>query len=181
MLQTERLFSTGFIEHGPHLAPGHVPRHVRLPDLAQGHLVGTAAGQVPAQVRGDVIRDPVQPGAQRVLAPDGGRLAGEHQKCGLPGVLGVVGMAEHPAADAQHHRPVALDQGGERGLVPARDEAVQQVAVGGRVRGRRGRQLADVMQNGVQMSVAHVPGSPEGPARPDTFIVSTAGGCDTDF
>src|SRR5262249_53653162 len=29
--------------------------------------------------------------------------------------------------------------------------------------------------------VAHVPGSPEGPARPDTFIVSTAGGCDTVF
>jgi hypothetical protein len=37
------------------------------------------------------------------------------------------------------------------------------------------------MQNGVQMSVAHVPGSPEGPARPDTFLVSTAGGCDTVF
>jgi hypothetical protein len=88
-----------------------------------------------------VIRDAVQPGAQRVLPPDGGRLAGEHQKCGLPGLLGVVGMAEHPAADPQYHRPVALDQGDERGLVPARDEAVQQVVVGGRVRGRRAASL----------------------------------------
>jgi hypothetical protein len=42
-----------------------------------------------------------------------------------------VSVAEESAADAEDHRPVAGDEGGERGAVPARGEALQQVGVGG--------------------------------------------------
>ena len=61
--------------------------------------------------------DLAQPAAEAVLAPDRPSLADEDQEGGLEGVLGVVGVVEDRAADAQHHRPVPLDQGREGGFV----------------------------------------------------------------
>ena len=61
-------------------------------------------------------------------------LAGEDEKDRLEGVVSRVPVARHPAADAQHHRPVAIHQGGERrlrrGVAPAPREPGQQLGVG---------------------------------------------------
>jgi hypothetical protein len=48
---------------------------------------------------------------------------------GLEGVLGILGVAEQPATDAQHHRPVATHERGKGGLVTADDERLEKVAV----------------------------------------------------
>ena len=60
--------------------------------------------------------------------------AGEDEPDGLEGVLGVVGVAEDPPADAVHGRPVAAEQLGEGVRVAAVGEPGDQVAVGRRVR-----------------------------------------------
>jgi hypothetical protein len=46
--------------------------------------------------------------------------------------MGFVVVAEYPPADAEHHRPMALDQGPERqlrGLIPAGRELLEQLGV----------------------------------------------------
>ena len=60
----------------------------------------------------------MQPRADR-LSSDRPGTAGEDQEGGLAGVFGVLGVAEQPAAGAEHHPVVPPDQLGERLLVPA--------------------------------------------------------------
>ena len=55
----------------------------------------------------------------------------------LEGVLRVLFVPQHPPADAADHRPVAVDEQLERGLVPPGDEAGEQGGVGGAVRRRQ--------------------------------------------
>ena len=57
-------------------------------------------------------------------------VGGRDQEGGLEGVLGVVGVVQHAAADAQHHRPVPVQQGREGFLISAAGEPVQEVRVG---------------------------------------------------
>src|SRR5262249_35735207 len=80
----------------------------------------------PGRLRGDAV----EPVADLLPRHDRGRAAGEDEEGGLEGVLGVVVVAEDPAADAPDHRPVALHQGLEGGLLATRDEAFQELAVG---------------------------------------------------
>ena len=61
-------------------------------------------------------RDAVEPVAQQLGLAERPGLAGQHEEDGLEGVLGVLVVAQELPADAQHHRPVAGHQGGERGL-----------------------------------------------------------------
>jgi hypothetical protein len=56
----------------------------------------------------------------------------QHQEGCLEGVLGLVLVAQQAPAHAENHRPVATDQRREGGLVPARQEACQQLGVGQR-------------------------------------------------
>jgi hypothetical protein len=114
----------------PHGRGGGVGRwHRRRPPLA-----GLAPGTVGSGVGGDPAGDPVQPRPDRDARPEGRGLAGEHQEGGLEGVLRVVGVAEQPPTDAEHHRPVAGDQLGERRGVGPPGEPVEQLGIGRLVR-----------------------------------------------
>ena len=61
----------------------------------------------------DPQRHSVQPGRHRTPTTDRPRPDGQDQERGLEGVLDLVAIAEHGAADAEHHRPVSGQQGGE--------------------------------------------------------------------
>ena len=65
--------------------------------------------------------DPMQPRAQRVPDAEPARLAEQDQECGLERVVDVLGVAEDPPTDAQHHRAVPLHQRreGRFAVVPA--------------------------------------------------------------
>jgi hypothetical protein len=56
-------------------------------------------------------------------------LAGQHQERRLKGVLGVLVVPQHAAADAQDQRAVALQQRGEGVAIPGEGKAPQQIAV----------------------------------------------------
>ncbi|HTU92817.1 MAG TPA: hypothetical protein VMF69_22235 [Gemmataceae bacterium] len=71
------------------------------------------------------IGDGVEPTAYRIAFADRAGFARQHQKCRLENVLGVVMIAEDGAAQSQHHRRMALDQGGEGGFVAASHETLQ--------------------------------------------------------
>src|SRR5262249_42342100 len=58
------------------------------------------------------------------------RLADEDQEGGLEGVLGVVVIAEDPAAHGPDHRAMPAHQGGQRRLVPAAEVVLQQLPIG---------------------------------------------------
>ena len=68
---------------------------------------------------GRTRRSGARPGGARDRAtpdPEPAALADQDEERGLERVLGVVRVAQHAAADPQHHRPVPLDQGRERRL-----------------------------------------------------------------
>ena len=94
-------------------------------------LVGATCRGPLACLGGDPAGDPVEPGGDRAAVADRAGLAGQDEEDGLRGVLGVVAVAEDPAAGAQDHRRVTLDQDAEGGLgrfiaasVVARQEGV---------------------------------------------------------
>jgi hypothetical protein len=63
------------------------------------------------------------------LTADGGSFTCQDEKSSLKCILGVVPIAQDPAADAQDHRPVAAHQLSKRGFIlPSRKE-IQQFAV----------------------------------------------------
>ena len=64
-----------------------------------------------ARLDRDPVADPVQPAGERAADPERAGLAGQQQERRLEGVLGVVRVAEHLAADRQDHPPVPADQG----------------------------------------------------------------------
>ena len=86
------------------------------------HRVLAVGGRLAKVVEAAVAGDPVEPGA------DGDRpLVGDHRVVGgdedlLEDVLGVLGAAEHLAAEAEQPRLVALDQRLEGVLVPSTSE-----------------------------------------------------------
>jgi hypothetical protein len=63
-----------------------------------------------------------------VARHDGRRLFDEDEEGGLEGVLRVV-AAQEAAAHAPDHRPVPLDQSGERSFVVPLDEAAEQFGI----------------------------------------------------
>ena len=65
------------------------------------------------------VGDAVQPGGDRVTLADRRGLAGEDEERGLEGVLGVLLLTQHVAADAPNKPAVALQQGSEGRLLGA--------------------------------------------------------------
>ena len=57
--------------------------------------------------QGQAEGDLEQPAGHRLRVADRAGLPGQHQEGGLEGVLGVLVVVQHAAADAQHHRAVA--------------------------------------------------------------------------
>ena len=107
---------------------GSIRRHRR-----RAGLVLAATGHGRAGSGRDAEGDAVEPAPDRFPVADGGGAADEDQEGGLEGVLGVVLVAEDRTADAEDHRPVTLEQGGERrlrGLVAAVGEPAQELGVG---------------------------------------------------
>ena len=80
----------------------------------------------------------VEPAAERIVGPQVHcvGLAGKHEKNSLEDIVGRMAVARHPAADSQHHRPVAVHQDGKRrlrrGIAPTPREPGQQLCVGHR-------------------------------------------------
>ena len=73
----------------------------------------------------------MEPAGDGVRPAEAAGPAGQGQEGGLGHVLGRLVVAGGAAGDAEDHRPVPVDQLGERGLVPAIGEPADQVAVGG--------------------------------------------------
>jgi hypothetical protein len=71
----------------------------------------------------------VKPDREGFVSANGGGLPGEDEKGGLKGVLGVVSVAQHLPADAEHKRTVSLQEGGEGSFIASSDELLQQVRV----------------------------------------------------
>src|SRR5262249_9460389 len=99
----------------------------------------------PLRAEGETERGLRQPRPDQVGTPHRVGLAGEQKERRLEDVLRRLLIADDAPGDAEHPRPVLLEQGGERLTIAAVAEAVEQVAVGG-----RGRPLAD--EQGAQVA-----------------------------
>jgi hypothetical protein len=76
--------------------------------------------------------DTVEPSSQRIGHPDVGRPLDQDQEGRLKRVVGILGVGEHAAADAEHHRSVPLDEDRKRQfprLVAAGTEQLQKLPV----------------------------------------------------
>ncbi len=65
---------------------------------------------------------------------------------GRAGILGGVGVAEHPAADAKHQRPITAHEHFNGGVVGIGQEPVQELAIRQRRLGAIADQVAEVVQ-----------------------------------
>jgi len=83
-----------------------------------------------SRFQGRLVGDAVQEAAHRLALGDGRGLSHEHEERRLKRILGVVGVPQHTAADAQHHRPVPPYQRLKGGLVAPRQETGQKFRVG---------------------------------------------------
>src|SRR5262249_15832382 len=108
--------------------------------------------------------DAVEPGGEALTLADAAGLADEDEEGGLEGVVGLVGVAQHLAADTADERPVAAEEGLEGGRVAAGDEAGEQLAVAA-VGGRAGK-AAELSQDVGEVPVGHGPALPQGHNAP---------------
>jgi hypothetical protein len=105
-------------------------------DLRGGRaLVALAAATGGAGARGGADGDLMEPGADGVGGSKGASAAGEDEEGRLERVVGVVLLAEDPAAGAEDHRAVAVDEDAECGLgrgARGVEEAGEEFGVGAR-------------------------------------------------
>src|SRR5207253_490064 len=85
---------------------------------------------------------------------------GQDEEGRLEGVLGILLVVEHAPADAQDHRPMTADQGGEGGFVTAGGEVVQKLLIGPLQRTAADCHSAEVLQNHLELCRGHVRSSP---------------------
>ncbi len=74
----------------------------------------------------------MEPRPERLAHPQAPGLLDQDQERGLEGVVSVMGVAKHGPADAEHHRPMTMDQRRERqlrGLILTRREPLEQLRV----------------------------------------------------
>ncbi|MBI1831634.1 MAG: hypothetical protein HYR84_09315 [Planctomycetes bacterium] len=117
------------IEQGLQINPEVVRRSTFFIRRGHGHFsLLTLLRGGPGANRG-LIGDAVQPIADQLARPNRGRLANENQERRLKGILGIVEIAEHAQAYAEHHRTVAAHQQLERPFLLATEEGVQQLPI----------------------------------------------------
>src|SRR5262249_10173155 len=73
--------------------------------------------------------DPVKPACQRLPLADRTSFTDEDEEAGLKGVLRVGLVAQHPAANLQHHWPMTVQQSLEGSLVLLVLEPLEQLMV----------------------------------------------------
>ena len=120
-------------------------------------LVTTAASHIGPGVDGDPQGDTMQPAPDGLLPAHGNGSSDEDQKGCLERVFGVVLVAQNRAADAEDHRPVPIDQGGERRssrLVPplTARQAAEQVSIGQSADRARVEKRPDVIEQNFSSS-----------------------------
>jgi hypothetical protein len=89
----------------------------------------------------------VEPARNRIPFPDGVRLAGEQEKGGLEDIFRILFIALDAAANLEHHRPMSLEQGDERRLLPLGKEEFQELAVARFVVGVGADHCAELLQD----------------------------------
>ena len=104
-----------FVDHRLQVFPilvvidGQPPRG----ELGMAPLVALPADRRGASARGDSVGDGVDPGTDRVPHPERTRPLRQDEERGLEGILRLVFVSQDRPAQAQHHRPVPLDERGE--------------------------------------------------------------------
>src|SRR5262245_7393965 len=78
-----------------------------------------------------LVSDAVQPVGDHLARPNGSGLLYEHEKRGMKSILGPVMLAQHPAANAEHHRPMPAHQSFERRLIARIDKRLQELRIAG--------------------------------------------------
>jgi hypothetical protein len=98
----------------------------------------------------------MQPATDGAAFLDGSRIVRQHQERRLGRVFSVMGVLEHPPADAIHHRGMALHERGERCLIALLDETREQLPIRRAIGSASARQLADVVQDIPQALARHL-------------------------
>src|SRR5262249_54878373 len=83
------------------------------------------------------------------------RFPSEDQEGGLEGVFGVLRVAHHAPANAEHHGAMAVHQHRERLRVAPGEESLQQVAVGEIAFGRTTDEPVEVGENDLLLAIQH--------------------------
>jgi hypothetical protein len=104
------------------------------------------ARRTPQRVQCHLPADAVEPGGKSVRGAHACGFPRQNEKSGLEGVLGLVGVAQYPPADAEHHRAVPGNEDCEGAFVLLPNEAAQQLGIARRTHLRTRRQAANVAQ-----------------------------------
>jgi hypothetical protein len=102
-----------------------------------------------------VPRHPVKPAAQGLARARGPRPAREDQERRLEDVVGQPGVAEQPATQAAHHRPVPPYQGGKRRLIAQGGVTLEQLVIRAAVESSRVLPAAEVTDERIGDGTGH--------------------------
>jgi hypothetical protein len=128
----------------------------RIPGtLGRAAFLVAATGGVRPELERDPPRHAMQPAADGALDPDRSGLARQQEEGGLEGVVGIVGVVEHAAADGQDHRPMPTDQRLEGQLIAVGHVTFQQPGVGLARQGPLAEEAADRPQGAVALHAGH--------------------------
>ena len=99
---------------------------------AQPFLSRFLAGCAGPRIECGAAGDAVEPARQLFPPRDRRRFPGQHEKCRLKGILGLVSVPQHAPADAQDHHAMPLDQSRERrlrGFIAAGDKPLEKLCI----------------------------------------------------
>ena len=109
--------------------------------------------------------DAVEPGPQHVALADRPGLLDQDQERRLEGIGDVVRIVQDAPADAQHHRPVPMEDRLERRLVAMGEESLQELGLAQARDGPRVEETFQRIDDRTAMSFRHASGPPPEPRR----------------
>jgi hypothetical protein len=98
----------------------------------------------------------IKPAADGLALANRGGVASQRQKRGLEGVLGILFVAQHLPAHPQYQLAMALHQDSEGGLLPLRDEALEQLPIAQILKILRAQKSPDVPEDRGKLCLGHV-------------------------
>jgi hypothetical protein len=114
-----------------------------------------SSGLVEASAEGEAVGHAVQKAPQPVVADQRRGLAHQDEKRRLEGILGGVGVVQHPPAHPQDQRSVTAHQHFHRRLVALGQETLQELLIAQRRSRVAADQLPHVVNERVEMGVGH--------------------------